>query len=258
MLYAYDYHDSKVKAVTPEGSVRWQFGRWGKGPGEIVNGMDIEIAPDGSIWLNDDGAGRLTIVTPDGSLQRHVQLEGDPVTHIVPNATEVIGTTVSKKHFWAAYDTAGRVTARGGFPVPELGDVEPAVRQVHSATARDGKTWAATFPYGDLLIVYRGRTPVCAGRLVEGAGFSKPEVRPPRAWVTGVAMTDSSVYILPLRRRGEDSVLDEYSAADCRYRQTLRLPGRQYRRVAISDSTFFFEHEAPAPTLLGLRLADVP
>lgn len=76
-----------------------------------------------------------------------------------------------------------------------------------------------------------------------------------------VALADSGIFVLP-RGRTDDAmrVLDEYSARDCTYRRTLRLPGK-FLVMSTSRNTFYFEYETPkgqtggaTPGLVGLRM----
>ena len=58
----------------------------------------------------------------------------------------------------------------------------------------------------------------------------------------------------PARGRTELAleVLDEYSASDCAYRRTIRLPQKAVA-MAASEGVFYFAMMEPAPTILAAR-----
>lgn len=252
LLYLYDYVDAQIKAFDAAGDLRWRFGNRGRGPGEFTNALDLEVASDGTVWVLDSGTGRITVISPNGSLRRMIQVSAARIKDVVPATNELIVTSVSPDHFLLVIDSLGQVVNRVGFPLEELQRVEPTMRQTFSAVSPDGRTWAAFFPFGDPLVVYEGLRLRCSGKLIEGRDFPAPSPDA-SAWATAIALTDSSVYILA---KGETAdalrIVDEYSATDCSYRRTLRLPGR-FLTMAFSDGIFFFAHEDPAPTIVALR-----
>ncbi len=71
---------SRLFLLNPDGSVRRIIGREGNGPGEYQRITRLAIAADGRILVGDYGSGpgasRLTILRPDGSLQRIIRTLG--------------------------------------------------------------------------------------------------------------------------------------------------------------------------------------
>lgn len=86
VLYAYDYGDSRLKAFDSRGTFRWAFGEAGAGPGEFRNPTHVSVADDGRIWVTDGGAGRITVVNPDGALDRHLSFDGRLIQRVIPRA----------------------------------------------------------------------------------------------------------------------------------------------------------------------------
>ena len=52
-LYVYDHFRHVLMAFTDSGDLLWEYGREGAGPGEFTNPADLEVAPDGTVWLNE-------------------------------------------------------------------------------------------------------------------------------------------------------------------------------------------------------------
>lgn len=255
-LYVYDYGVSRLNAFDAAGRLRWQFGRRGGGPEEFGNPLDMEVGPDGSIWLADAGNGRLTRVTASGELRDMLRHEGMVVRDVIPLRGRLLVTRVSPGDtLWLALDGQGRSVGAGRAPVRDLAQAHPIVRQSYSVVGDDSSLWATVFPFGDLLLVYQDSVLRCHGRLVEGEPFpGQPSQEMQESiWAVAAVVADSSVFVLP-RGRSPYALraLDEYSARDCRYLRTLPLP-EKVAAMAYSAGTFYFEHENPAPTILALR-----
>jgi len=257
-LYVFDHGDARLKAFDRTGGLRWSFGREGQGPGEFANPLDVEVGPDGAVWVLDAWAGRLTVVAPHGELQQQIPLHDIGGRDVMPLQGQTLVTGFSRPGWlFAAIGADGRVLAGGETPIAEMADApNPFLFQTTAAVSADGATWAATFPWGDRLLVYDHRELRCEGRLVEAEPFPIHDSRPiPQLpiWAVDIAVGDSSVFVLA---RGRTSaalrLLDEYDARDCRYRRTLLLP-REARALAYADGVFYIEHEDPSPQILALR-----
>ena len=257
-LYVFDHGDARLKAFDRSGGLRWSFGRQGEGPGEFANPLDMAVGPDGAVWVLDAGAGRLTIVAPQGELREHIPLHDIGGRDVMPLLGQTLVTTFSRPGLlFAAIGADGRMLAGGETPIAEMADApNPFLFQTAAAVSADGGTWAATFPWGDRLLVYDRRELRCQGRLVEAEPFPINDSRPlPQLpiWAVALAVGDSSVFVLA-RGRTADALrlLDEYDARDCRYRRTLLLP-RKASALAYADGVFYIEYEDPAPQILALR-----
>jgi hypothetical protein len=266
LLYVFDYGDSRLKAFHADGRFRWSFGREGEGPGEFKSVVDMEIDPEGAVWLLDVGVGRVTIVGSDGRLVDHIPLGDKLVRDILPLPNDTLATSFGPKDdFWVALSANGNVTASGPIPAPELGKAFYNFKAPFSFISSDNPTeWIAVFPFGDLWVVYDGRLPRCVGRLVEGGSFPTeppqspaPEDRPP-VWVIGAAMDDSVAYILPKGKTDDaQRILDRYSARSCKYLGSIRLP-RDIRSMVLSEGIFYVEYSDPVPTVLGIAQSSSP
>lgn len=252
-VYVYDYGDQQVKALDERGRLRWRFGRGGQGPGEFANPFDLEVGRDGRVWVLDAGTARITVLTPGGSFAHEFRLDR-VIRSLVPRTQDAVVLTSSLDPFWFLIDFESKILATGQPPVAVLEQAPPFARQALTARASRGGTWAVAFPYGDLLLVYDDLELRCWGWLVEGRGFPAAPGPNLPIWTAGVAASDTSVFVLA---RGETPdqlrLVDVYSASDCRYQTTLKLPSRM-SAIAHADGVLYFEYEDPAPSVVGLRV----
>lgn len=256
-IYVYDYGDSRLKAFNEAGAPLWMTGRSGAGPEEFGNPFDMDVGPDGDIWLVDAGNGRLTRVSDDGDFVSSISLRGTLIRDVIPLRHAVLGTpAITGESMWVMLDDSARVVRSGPLPLPSLREANPNTRQTAAAVGSDGSTWAAIYPFGNILVVYRGEGLLCHGTLIEGAAMSsEPPPSPAEAVISGVSVvvTDSSVLVLA--RGSTDAalrMLDEYLLPECRYRRTYRLPNRMVTAARIDD-VLVFTYEAPVPAMIGLR-----
>lgn len=252
-LYVYDYYDHRVKAFGSDGQLEWSFGGDGRGPGEFINLGGLKADISGLVWALDTGSGRITSLTPDGKVDAAINLSSLAVQSIIPLRDRLILLIHSPDDFWHVLDRKGNaLDTTANFPVQEFEQTHPYIRQTSSALAPDGETWTAIFPFGDQFLVFSGTELRCEGRFIEGEPFPELMSDPP-IWAAAVAMSDSSVFVLARNDTQDDlKMVDVYSAHDCSYRHTLRLP-QEVRAMAYGDGIFFFEHEDPVPTLIALE-----
>lgn len=258
-LYAYDYANGSIKAYGPDGALRWQVGGPGQGPAGLRNVVDLESVSNDALWAIDYGptgkGGRIVVISGEGAYRRSHPLS-EQLLRLVPTSEAIFGIVVAEDTFLVVLDSLGRVVDEDEPPLDELRTASPNMRQPVTTGNRTSRVWAAAFPFGDVLLVYRGRTLSCAGRLVEGQPFPSEKLRGLRrdAWAVSIALQDSSVFVLPKgRTEHAQRVLDEYSLRDCRYRRTLRLP-KKVSTVEADAELVYLEYQEPAPGLLALRL----
>lgn len=69
--FVLDFKEQVVHVFGPVGTFERTTGRKGSGPGEFRNANGLLAAPDGTVWVNDPGNARLTVLNGDGTFQRH-------------------------------------------------------------------------------------------------------------------------------------------------------------------------------------------
>ncbi|MGQ0560550.1 MAG: 6-bladed beta-propeller [Gemmatimonadota bacterium] len=260
-LYVYDYGDSQLKAFDSSGSLLWRIGRQGVGPGEFRNPVDAEVAPDGTIWLLDGGAGRLTTVSPQGDFRSVVPLRGRTARDVIPLEDEVLLTPISPENAaWMSLSSSGELVAQGPYPLAEQRNAFFPRRQTIATNAQNGKTWAAVYFFGKTLVVYDGRELRCHGTLVEGQTLpTEPptDSADPTIWAAGIFFDDNRVMVLARGTTdGALRMLDEYSSSDCKYVRSVRLPLKVVAAAKTGD-TYAFAYLDPAPGVIGLKRKDL-
>lgn len=251
-LAAFDYGDYQIKVFDGSGAMLWRFGQEGSGPGEFRGAFDIEIAQDTSVWLLDPRLNRITVVSRTGEFVDVLDPNSELLSSMVPRPDGVIAVTARLDPFWLYLDRNGMLLRQGAMPVSALADVPAFARQPLVSSTPD--VWAVVFPYGNLLIVYRGEHLHCTGTLIEGEGFPAAPAPDLTFWAAAIAVRNNNAVVLA-QGKSEHRLraLDFYALDDCSYAHSLLLP-RPASALAHAEGVFWIEYEDPAPALLGLRL----
>lgn len=71
-LWALDFKDQNIRRYDAAAKFLSLVGRKGAGPGEMSNANGLTVAPDGTVWVNDEGNGRFNVYAADGKFSRQV------------------------------------------------------------------------------------------------------------------------------------------------------------------------------------------
>ncbi len=66
-VYVTDWGVNDIEVFTPEGEFLRRIGGFGAGAGEMLRPADVEIGPDGRLWVADRDNDRLVFFKPDGT-----------------------------------------------------------------------------------------------------------------------------------------------------------------------------------------------
>ena len=77
-LYVLDEMQSRIVVVEPDGTLAFEFGREGEGPGEFSLPTAFTVFRDGTSVVYDIGHRAFMLFTPGGELDRHVRLPAPP------------------------------------------------------------------------------------------------------------------------------------------------------------------------------------
>lgn len=117
-IFVLDFKTQEIRMFDAHGQFLKRVARQGAGPGEIRNANGLQMAPDGSIWVNDPGNSRFSVFNPAGSFVRQ---------HVIP----VWGYA----YIWdAMIDRAGILHERF-LRVGAGGNSAPALRRLNPGTA---------------------------------------------------------------------------------------------------------------------------
>lgn len=260
-VYVIDYGDHALKAFSFSGTLLWRFGRRGEGPGEFAFPVDMEVDEEGKIWILDRGRGvnRIAIISPAGEWIGTRPLN-ELARDVLPleKGEYILVTHDPGDNMFVVFDRDDDVVERGVVPDPRIARAFYTARQTMSSlSAVDHRSWVAPFVLGDLFLVYDRTSVRCQGQFVEGGALPQEAYQePPPVWVVAAAMDEKRVYMLAKGETGLAlKLLDIYDARDCRYIESIELPG-EFRTMALAGDVFVFESEDPYPTVLGLRLDD--
>ena len=258
-LLVYDYGDARLKVFDPDGTWLWSFGRFGDGPGEFRNPADVMIGPNGLLWVLDQGAGRITRISPDGEFVDMITL-GMSAWRILPTSDEVLVFPAGTGDvFFQSVSLSGDLGGYAEYPTQQLKGADSHLRFVDVAASRMGG-WAAAFTQADLFLAYRDNALQCTGVLTAGAPIT-------RQWVPADNVFESLVSVgwrpsgfEVYSRALPDSTkvyVDRYGADDCDYETSLVLsvPGIAVSVVPGDDSYYILSRD-PSPAVYEARNLD--
>jgi hypothetical protein len=75
-LYVLDRQSARVMVYGPDGRFRRQIGKKGQGPGELSVPLQMAVAPNGTVVVNDGARQGFSVFGPDGAFVRNVAMEG--------------------------------------------------------------------------------------------------------------------------------------------------------------------------------------
>jgi len=117
-----DMHAHEIRVFDADGTHRFSFARRGAGPGELSQPCCLAFAPDGLLWVRDNGNAR------------YVGFEvGDDTA--TPVATRRMEHSDANRHVATTFDDAGRLIDIGSRPDPTTG----APQTMHFHLGADGE-----------------------------------------------------------------------------------------------------------------------
>ena len=255
-LLVYDYGDARLKAFDPSGAWLWSFGHFGDGPGEFRNPADVIVGPDGLLWVLDQGAGRITRVSPAGELVDIIPL-GMTAWRILPTSEEVfVFPADASDVFFQSVSTSGDLGRPTEYPTQQLVGADWRLRFVEATAFRAGG-WAAALRQADLFLAYRDDALQCMGMLTAGAPVTRQWAASDNVFESLVSIGWQRAGLEVYSRALPDSTtvfIDRYDADDCAYEASamLSVPG-----IAVSvepgDDSYFILSRDPLPAIYEAR-----
>jgi hypothetical protein len=145
VAYVFDGADARVKAIDRAGNLVWAFGKRGQGPGEFAVVTDLRLDATGRVWVADAGNARVTVLTPNGRLERMIPTQ--PRLHrIVPIADTAFLAYDTGDPFLVRYNLSGNRTALralAGFDAKQRLVAEPALARAATGNVIVGFRWAS-------------------------------------------------------------------------------------------------------------------
>ena len=271
-IFVFDGGERVIKVFALDGRPEARLGRAGQGPGEFQNPVDMQVGPDGSVWVLDPLQARVTVFRPDGTFARMFSLgrsSGHRLLVFADSSFWVLGSATADS-LGTRHDASGNEL--GTIPAPGVLDrVGLLARESSVEMFADGTRAVVAFLYADPLLLLDKRYPEEA-RVVRGIEVEPfPEVLRwetpygvasrvhPEARVTHVSVaTDGDTILSLYRGRSEHGreVLDLYSGATGAYVGSRRLPAEAESSTTWMDAdggVVALLLRDPVPTVLLVR-----
>ncbi len=114
-VYVADTHYHRIMVYTPEGKLIKQFGSYGTGPGQFIYPTDVQIVPDGRIFVSEYGGNdRISIFSAEGKYLKSFGSLGDrknqfsrPQAFCLDKGRKILYVADACNHRIARYDLEG-------------------------------------------------------------------------------------------------------------------------------------------------------
>lgn len=256
-IATFDHGDNRVKRFDHAGDLVWTAGGTGGGPGEFRGNFGLQIDRGGLTWAADPDLARLTALDDTGGVAASVPLAIERLAGVAVVDDGPVAVSSSPTVTLLRIDSGGRVLEHRAGPIASLGELPDFARSVIVASD-GGPLWTLAYPYGNLMVVYEGMDVRCVAKLVTGRPFPTQPVREPIFSVSAIALQDSLVVVLANGGgEGRNRHLDRYAVSDCRYIDSIELPGR-FSAMAYDGARFVLESHDPAPAITVLEWRPTP
>lgn len=269
-LVVWDQGRFQVLAFDEEGELEWRFGAEGEGPDEFQDVPDLQVATDGRVFVYDHANQRVTVLRPDGAVERRVGLADVPRSNTlaVPGDTMLAFVSMSSPvDPLQVLDLDGNEVFRGDFPWDGFTNLSTISRQGRAHSL--GDRWAYAFLITNGWFGFEGLESMdYFGGFVEHQGLptvverrSRDETNQrlaerPRCTACALSISDS---LLVVHHGGHSdharALLDLYRWDDGTYVGSRLLPGSVRQAMAVGDLVYTLE-EDPFPVLTALRRVD--
>jgi ABC-type Fe3+ transport system permease subunit/DNA-binding beta-propeller fold protein YncE len=121
-VYVADTHYHRVMVYTPDGNLIKQFGSYGTGPGQFIYPTDVQIVPDGRIFVSEYGGNdRINIFSAEGKFLKSFGSLGDrtnqfsrPQAMCLDRGRKMLYVADACNHRISCYDLEGKFLSSFG------------------------------------------------------------------------------------------------------------------------------------------------
>jgi ABC-type Fe3+ transport system permease subunit/sugar lactone lactonase YvrE len=130
-IFVADTHYHRVMIYSPDGKLEWKFGSYGKGPREFIYPTDVDVAPDGRIFVSEYGGNdRISIFSSEGDFIKTIGSFGEgenqfsrPSAICIDAKRKVLYVADACNHRIVLYDLDGRYLGKFGSAGREAGQL---------------------------------------------------------------------------------------------------------------------------------------
>ena len=255
-LLVYDYGDARLKVFDRDGTWLWSFGRFGEGPGEFSNPADAIVGADGLLWVLDEGAGRITRISPNGELVDIINLLA-PAWRLLPTDDQVLvfPANASDVFYWS-FLPSGVSDGSMEYPLERLQAADPRLRFVEVGASRMGG-WGAAFAKADLFLSYQDNELRCMGVLTVRAPIDRQWSPADNLFdpVLGVGWQGDWFEVFSLALPDSKQVfIDRYRADNCEYEASMLLSVPVVVASVVPDGdSYYILSRDPVPAVYEAR-----
>ena len=132
-LAVLDVGRSRAVVFDRDGNYVRQIGRKGRGPGELLNPVDMAVGPDGKVYVLDSGNRRLSIFDSAGVFRSSFQV---PARYLGPNTRIAVGPDQMIYAHFPEFDSLFTVFSPNGVVIGRFGSLRAYDYPVKSIQAR--------------------------------------------------------------------------------------------------------------------------
>ena len=267
-LIVWDHGRHQVLAFDDGGELLWRFGQEGEGPDEFQQVMDLQVGSHGQTFVYDAANQRVTILSPEGSVDRRVGLADVPQsgTLAVPGDTLLAFVPYSSPEDpLRVLDLEGEEVLRGDFPWDGFADLTAISRQGRAHSL--GDRWVYAFLLTNGWFGFEGVEPVeFIGGYVEhqdlpnvaqqtdGNERTQRLTERPRCTACSLSIADS---LLAIHFGGHEDrayrTLDLHQWDDGTYLGSWELPMNAGEAMVSGDRVYTL-HTDPFPVISAFRM----
>lgn len=267
LVFVADKAGARVAAFRiSDGTLAWIRGKEGSGPGEFQLPSALAVDQQGTLWVADAKAGRVTLYGPDGSLKGTVALTNlaypEALCPLGDNGM-LLATSAQTEPLLRISET-GEILERMELPWRDLRGAQPLSVQKLLAPTREGCVLALALGRGFAVLTERGSQtfsylddiplPTVEEKVDDGTGTIHRQVVNMQSAATSVAAEAGEIAISPGGAgEYENRLVDFYRQADGAYLRSVATPVPFERMARAGDVFFFLTHRDGYPALVAVR-----
>ena len=266
-VVVFDRGRHAVESFDHDGKPAWITGRAGGGPGEFRQVTDMQVEPDGYVWVLDLANTRLTRISPTGIIVHSMPLPHDvrDADRLLLLNADTLALLRTSEPAFVLVDSTGAVLARHNHPWRGYRDYEPLAVYARALAIWDEPRIVLFLAYGGGLVLTDHRLteasavsyvvpvpiPGVIRKQENGQRITSIDTRTLAA--RDAALAGGRVYVLSGSDADAGSIVDMYDAQSGAYLATRHLPLR-IRSIAVARDTLFALDFENIPRLVAFPL----